>query len=280
MTVQAAVAVYKTEFVNKFEAGTSDLAHAVKREGMQKGLTFTWDVAGTDGGEVTTRGQNGDISYGSPSNTQVTATLIEYQAAEALTGFDIFASQGNQSGLLRSNVMKKVKRHQTDVILAEMSNFTQDFPTAGATMETAHITGALAILGDADVPVEEADNMFAVISNRQWNYLMQTTEFASGDYVDTKPFNGAVRKMWRWAGVNFIRSSRISGKGTSAELCYMWHRDAIGYACPMGEERVFAGFDEKQGQDWARCEIFDVAKVLQVTGGIKMSMNGAAIAAT
>lgn len=279
MTVQAAVAVYKQELIAKYEANSSELAFACSKETMSKGLTVTWDVAGSDGGEVVTRGQNGDIPYGGPSNTQVTATLVEYHAAHALTGFDVFASQGNQVEVLRNASLAKIRRHQTDVILAELANATQDFGT-GNTLDVATITGAQAILSDADVPVEEEQNMFCVISARARAYLMQTTEYTSGDWVEVKPFNGPVRKMWRWAGLNWIVTSRISGKGTSAELCYMFHRAAIGYAIAMGEDKVYAGFDEQQGRSWSRAEVFDAAKILQNTGIIKISHNGSAIAAT
>lgn len=279
MTVQAAVAVYKKELIAKYEANTSDLAFATTKEMMANGLTVTWDVAGSDGGEVVTRGQNGDIPYGGPSNTQITATLVEYHAAHSITGFDVFASQGNQVDNLRNASLAKIRRHQTDVILAELANATQDFGS-GSTLDTATILGAQAILGDNDVPTEEQDNMFCVISTRARAYLMQNTEYASGDYVDVKPFTGPVRKMWRWAGINFIVTSRVSGSGTSAELCYMFHRAAIGYAVNMGEEKVFAGFNEEQGRSWSRAEIYDAAKILQNTGIIKISHDGSAIAAT
>ena len=66
---------------------------------------------------------------------------------------------------------------------------------------------------------------------------------------------GPVRKMWRWGGVNWMVSARITGVGTSAELCYMWHRAALGYAVNVGEDSIHVGYDEKQDTSWTRASI-------------------------
>lgn len=66
------------------------------------------------------------------------------------------------------------------------------------------VTKAIAVLGNNDDVVEEESNMFRVMSPAFRAFLYQNNQFTSADYVDVKPFNGPVRKMLRWAGVNWV----------------------------------------------------------------------------
>lgn len=122
--------------------------------------------------------------------------------------------------------------------------------------------------------------MFAVITPAFRAYLLQTTEFASGDFVESKPLAGPARKFFRWAGINWIISSRITGLGTASELCYMYHRNAIGYAVNVGEENIAIGYDEKQDTSWSRATVYHAAKLLQNNGVIKILHDGSAFVAT
>ena len=135
---------------------------------------------------------------------------------------------------------------------------------------------AKAYLGNHDVPIEEEDHMFAVVSSGFMAYLRQTKEFAHADYVDIKPLVGPTRKMLRWAGVNWAQSARITGSGTASEKCYMFHRSALGYAINVGEDSVAIGYDEKQDTSWSRASVFHAAKLLQNTGIVQMKHDGSA----
>ncbi len=279
MTVQAQIATYRKETIAAFEASKSPLAAlATTKESMSSGLTATFFVAGSGGATAVTRGQNGLIPFGQPSNTQITATLVEKHAPFEMTGFDIFASQGNQKEIMRKASYDVINREMTDVIIAELNNATQDYGTG--TMTLANIVGALAILGNNDVPTEEIDNMWGLMSPAAQAYVMQLPTFTSADYVDMKPLTGPVRKVWRWAGVNWIVSSRVQGKGTNAEKLYIWHKAALGYAINMGEERIYLGYDEKQGVSWTRAEVYHAAKILQNSGIIKITHDGSGYVAT
>ena len=279
MTVQAALATYRRETINGFEAGKSPLAAiATTRESMSAGLTATFLVASSGGATAVTRGQNGLIPFGQPSNTQITATLVEKHAPFEMTGFDIFASQGNQKDIMRKASYDVINRDIQDTIIAELNNATQDYGTGALTL--ANVVGALAILGNNDVPTEEMDQMFGLLSPAAYAYLLQNEKFTSADYVDMKPLVGPARKMLRWGGVNWIVSSRVAGKGTNAEKLYVWHKAALGYAVNMGEDKIYAGFDEKQGVSWSRAEVYHAAKILQNSGIVKITHDGSAYVAT
>ena len=278
MAIEAAVIQYRKDFVPAFEQRSSLLRMAVTKETVLKGNQATFLVSGSGGDTAVTRGTNGQIPYGNPTNNQLTATLVEKHAPYELTGFNVFASQGDQVRVMRDASIAVINRDIDLTILAELANATQDFGTGTAALNT--VTGAQAILGNNDVSVEEEDNMFAIISPAFRGYLMQTTEFASGDYVEMKPFNGPARKVFRWMGINWLVSSRITGLGTASEICYMFHRNAIGYAINVGEDRIYAGFDEKQGLSWSRAEVYHGAKILQNSGIVKITHDGSAFVAS
>lgn len=279
MAIEAAMIQYKKDFVPAFEQRSSLLRMTATKESVLSGNQATFLVSGSGTDTAVTRGSNGLIPFGNPTNNQVTATLVEKHAPYKLTGFNVFASQGDQTKVMRNASIAVINRDIDITLLAELANATQDYG-GGATASLSMVTGAQAALGQLDVPVEEEDNMFAVISPAFRHYLLQTTEYAHGDYVDQKPLVGPVRKMWRWAGVNWIMSSRITGLGTATELCYMYHRDAIGYAVNVGEDKIFAGYDEEQGYSWSRAEVYHGAKILQNTGIVKITHDGSAIALT
>jgi hypothetical protein len=278
MPVEAAVTLYRRQFVAAFEQEVSSLKMTTTKESMSNGLTTTFLVAGSGGDTAVTRGVNGQIPYGNPTNTQVTATLVEKHAPYELTSFNIFASQGDQKEIMRKASMMVINRDIDLTILAELANATQDYGSGPITLST--VLGAQAILGNNSVAVEEEDNMFAVISYAMRAYLMQTTEFSSGDYVEQKPYGGPARKFWRWAGVNWIVTPLLTGNGTSAEICYMYHRNALGYAVRVQEESISIGYDDKQDSSWSRATTYHAAKILQNTGIVKITHDGSGFAAT
>lgn len=278
MSIEAAMIQYKKDFIPAFEQKQSLLKLTTTKEQVVSGNQATFLVSGSGGDTAVTRGTNGYIPYGNPTNNQYTATLVEKHAPYELTGFNVFASQGNQIKVMRDSSIAVINRDIDLTLLTELANATQDFGSGTATLNT--VLGAQAILGNNDVDVEDEDNMFAVISPAFRGYLMQTTEFSSGDYVESKPYGGPVRKMWRWAGVNWIVSSRISGLGTANEVCYMYHRNSVGYAVNMGEEKIEADYDKKQDLSWSRASVYHGAKILQNNGIVKIAHDGSAFVAT
>lgn len=280
MAVQAAITQYKKEMVLTYEQRRSKLSAAATKETMMNGLTVTWLVSGAGSATAVTRGQNGDIPYGGPSNTQVSATLVENHAPQAMTGFDVFASQGNQTQLMQINSYAIIRRAQDQAILDELANATQDWAPGGS-LTIEMISASKAILGNQNVPIDEEDNMFAIISPAAQAYLEQTTEFGSSDYRDVKPLEGGLAtKFRRFMGLNWIVSSMVSGVGTSAEVLYIYHRSALGYAISMGEEKIAAGFNEEQQRSWSLATVYHAAKILQNSGIVKIAHDGSSYVAT
>lgn len=270
---------YREQFIDGFELRQSLLRSAVTTEAMIKGNTATFLIADSGGATAVTRGVNGLIPARADSLTQTSATLAEWHDLVRKTGFNVFASQGDQVRIMQETTMGVLNRKIDSDIIAQLDTATND--TGGAVVASVNlVVKAQTILGIAEVPVEDEDNMFALISPAFRGYLMQTTEFSSGDYVEMKPFNGPVRRFWRWMGVNWIMHPNVTGVGTSSEKCYMFHRSAIGHAVDRNGLQTPVGYDGEQDYSWARASGFFGSKLLQNGGVVQMLHDGSGYVAT
>jgi len=278
MAIAAPVVQYRKEMVEAFRQRMNLLGATGTKETVLNGNQATFVVGGSATDTAVTRGTNGYIPYGTTTNSQVTITLAEKHATYEMTKFNIFSSQGDQTRLMQEESLAVINRDVDLVILNALSSATND---TGATQQGSLnlVLYAQAILGNNDVPVDEENNVFGVISPAFRAYLMQTAEFSNGQWVDVRPFNGPARKMFRWNGVNWIVSTRLTGLGTSSEICYMYHRNALGYAANLGEENVEVDYDKKQDLTWSRATLYHGATILQNSGIVKITHDGSAYAA-
>ena len=166
-----------------------------------------------------------------------------------------------------------LNRNIDQIITAQLDTATSTTGTA-TTANLPMIIHARSILGNNFIPLWEEDNIFAVITPAFEGYLMQVTEFASADYVEIKPFAGPAKQMRRWMGVNWFVHPGLTGKSTSSEKCYMFHKNAIGYAANSAEMDVRVDYDPKQDLSWSRATLFHGAILLQQTGIVQMLHDG------
>ena len=266
---------YRQEHIAVFEQNYSMLRSCCVQEAMIKGNAAIFLVSGSGGATAVTRGVNGIIPYGVIDNSQLTCTIVEKHAPFEKTGFNIFASQGDQKRIMQMASTAVLNRDIDQVIIDELDTATVDTGTS-AIASLDMVMKSRAILGIAEVPIWEEDNMYAVVTPAFDAYLHQITEFANAQYVDVKPMTGPVRKMRRWAGVNWMIHPNLTGVGTSTEKCYMWHRNSIGHAADSKEMRVEVDYDRKQDTSWSRATLFHGAKLLQNTGVVQMKHDGSA----
>lgn len=276
MSVDAAQVAYRDEFIAAFEQRQSLLRQAVTTDVQIKGESAVFLVAGSGSDEAVTRGVNGLIPAKADTETQNTCTLVEWHDLRRKTSFNIFASQGDQRRIMQMNSMAVVNRKIDADILAALASATLT-TGAAATGSLALAMYAYTILGNNDV--EDDGNIFAVISPAFRAYLMQTKEFASADYVKGSPMDGPAPRMFDWAGVRWIVSTRITGKGTASETCYMFHKSAMGHACNTTGLATAIGYDQEQDYSFARTSVFMGSKLLQNTGIVKITHDGSAFAA-
>lgn len=272
---------YRQEFVAGFEQRQSLLRDSVTTEAVIKGNTATFLVADSGGSTAKTRGVNGLIPARADNLTQTSATLAEWHDLVRKTNFNVFASQGNQRLIMQQTTMAVVNRKIDSDILA--CALTGTITTGAAvTASMGLVTKAKTKLGNAGVPWDS--NIWAVISPAFEGYLMQTKEFASREYINRPPTDGA-DASWRdkplsyfWLGVNWIVHPNVAGVGTASESCFMYHKSAIGHAIDTAGIDSPVGYDAEQGYSWARCSVNMGCVLLQNTGVVEMVHDGSALA--
>lgn len=268
---------YRQEFIAGFEERQSLLRSCTITESVIKGNQAVFLVADSGGATAVTRGVNGLIPSRADNNNTYTATLAEWHDKVRKTDFNIFASQGDQRRIMQETTMAVINRKVDADIISQLDTATIDTGDA-ATASVYLVEKSIAALGINEVPVEEEDNMFGLVTPGFLGYLRQTKEFSSGEYVDVKTFNGAIRKMWRWAGVNWIRHPNLTGIGTALEKCYLFHRNAIGHAVDTAGIDSQVGYDAEDKYSWARASMNMGSKLLQNAGVIQMKHDGSAFA--
>ena len=268
---------YRQELVATFEEGLSWLRQTTVTESVNKGNSAVFLVAGSGNASAVTRGINGLIPARADDNTQNTCTLVEWHDLVRKTRFNIFQSQGDQRRLMQETTRKVLNRRLDADIVAQLDTATTNLGAA-TTMSLAAVMKAITTLGEAEVPVEEEDKMWAVATPAVRGYLMQITEKTSIDYVDVKPLAGPARRIMRWAGFNWVFHPNLTGVGTASEKCYFYHRDSIGSAFDAGEGLNTAiGYDDEQDYSFARASSFTGAKLLQQSGIVQFLHDASAI---
>lgn len=274
---------FRRETIMAFEARQSLVRGSVTTEAVINGNEATFLVAGSGGATAVTRGVNGDIPSRPDDLTQTTATLTEWHDVPEKTGFNIFASQGNQRAIMQMTCVAVMNRKTDDQIITELNTATND--TGAATQASINLVAhAQAILGNNEVPSD--GNLWALITPAFRSYLIQTPEFASADYVTKKPYDGA-NTMWRdmqgfyrWLEVNWIVHPNLPGVGTAAEKCFMYHTNSIGHAMDSTGMKIVPGYIDRHDKSFVRCTAFMGAKLLQNSGVVVMNHDGSGFVAS
>lgn len=273
---------FREQMIDGFEVNQSLLRDVVTHEAVIKGNEATFLVSDSGGATAVTRGTNGMIPAREDNNTQYTATLVEWHDLARKTGFNIFASQGNQRALMQRTTMSVINRKIDSDIITALSSATVNTGGATTASETLCLR-ALTILQNNDVPWD--NNIFGLITPAFNAYLMQIDSYASSDYVDAKPMPSGGNvwtdkpKMKNWLGINWINHPGLPGAGSASAACYVFHRSAIGHAANTSGMDVALGYDEEQDYSYARCSIFMGSKILQNNGIVKITHNDSAFAA-
>lgn len=277
MADSAPIIQYKSELIATFEEQMSWLRQTTVTEAVIKGNQAVFAVAGSGGAAAVTRGINGLIPARADDTTQSTCTLVEWHDLVRKTRFNIFQSQGDQRALMQRTTRAVLNRRIDADIVAQLDTASSTLGAA-TSMSLSVVGKALTTLGENEVPVEEEDKLWAVMTPAVRGYLMQIPEFSSADYVEMKFLNGPSKRVLRWAGFNWIFHPNLTGVGTASEKCYFFHSNAIGSAFDSGEGlNVAIGYDDEQDYSYARASSFTGAKLLQQSGIVQFLHDASAI---
>lgn len=279
MTVSAAQIVYRDEMIAAFEVQKSHLAHTVTTEAMITGNQAKFLVSGSGGATAVTRGVNGLIPARTDSNTQKTATLVEWHDKPSKTDFDIFASQGDQRALMQRTSVGVINRKIDEDIITTLNTGTVTIGTTTASLNLA--LRAKTMLQNADVPWDS--NLYALVSPAFEGLLNTIDAYANMDYVDIKtmPSGGNAftdtPKMKHWLGVNWIAHPGVPGAGTNAAKCFMYHKSAIGHAIDSRGINAMAGYNSEDHYYWYRTSAYMGSVLLQNSGVVVITHDDTAL---
>lgn len=273
---------YRQETIKGFEQRQSLLRNSVTTEAMIKGNQAVFLVADSGSAEAVTRGVNGKIPSRADNLTQNTATLTEWHDKVIKTGFNIFASQGDQNEIMQMTTMGVINRKIDDQIITELNTGTVNTGTA-AQASLALITRARAILGNNKVPFD--GNITLLMTPAMEAYLVQVKEFASAEYVTARPVQTGesawsdTPMVYKWLGMTLVTHPGLPGAGTSAEKCFLYHKSAIGHAANTAGMDTAVDYDKEDDYSYCRASIYMGAKKLQNSGIVVINHDGSAMAA-
>lgn len=280
MSVSAPQIQFRDETIAAFEVGASLLRDTVTTEAVIKGNQAKFLVAGTGGATAVTRGVNGRIPARQNNNTQNTATLVEWHDKVEETGFNIFASQGNQRAIMQDGVVKVMNRQVDDDIITLLNTGTVTTGAAAVGSLNLVLT-AKTKLQNADVPWD--NRITGLITPAMDSYLESIDAYSSADYVDVKPNENPNAwsdkpKARRWKGVNWIVHPSLPGVGTAAEKCFMYHESALGHAMNIDGMDTAIGYNEEDDYSFARATCYMGGVLLQNSGIVVINHDGSAYA--
>ena len=274
---------YRQEFIQAFEQHATLLRETVTTEAVIKGQQAVFLVAGSGSATAVTRGLNGRIPARADSLTQNTCTLQEWHDLVRKTGFNVFASQGNQRAIMQMTTMAVINRKIDDLIITQLNTGSVTLGSSTTIPNVSLFQNARVKLSNASVPWDS--NITLLCQPSFLAYLEQATEFANAQYVDLRPYAGTDNASWkdkpmayRWRNALIVEHPNLPGKGTSSEKSFMYHKTAAGMAVDTGGIQSPVGYDNEQDYSYARCSAFMGALLLQNTGVVVITADGSAYA--
>jgi len=273
---------YRQEVIAGFEQRQSLLRRSVTTESMVKSGSAVFLVQDSNSATAANRGLNGLLPYRANNLTQSTATLKEWHDPVRMTGFNIFASTDGIVSQMQADSIGTINRKSDDDIIAIADTCSND-TGAATTMSLDLFLFAKVILGVNEV--EHDGQICAVMTPAAMAYLHQTTEFGSSDYVTQKPmqtgtaFYDDTVKVYDFLGVKIIEHPRLTGVGTSAEKCFMYHRRSIGHAIDSGGIQTYMDYNKEHDYSYVRTSAYFASVKLQNSGGVLINHDGSAYAA-
>src|SRR5207245_2566073 len=138
------------------------------------------------GAIAVTRGVNGLIPARGDDLTQNSCVLAEWHDLVRKTGFNVFASQGDQRRIMQATSMKVINRKIDDTIIQELNNGTITVGAASTVPNVSLFQNARVKLSNASVPWDS--NITFLCQPSVLAFLEQAPEFANAQYVDMRAF--------------------------------------------------------------------------------------------
>ena len=274
---------YRDEFIQGFEQRETLLRETVVTEyDKTRGNTVVFLVADSGGQEAVTRGTNGLIPRRPDNQTQNSLSLQEWHDLAAKSGFNIFASQGDQRRMMQETTMGVINRKIDSQIITELNTGSVTVGATSVIPTIDTVQNAQVKLQNASVPWDS--NVTLLAQPSFMSYLEQAPEFAKATFVNVKPWAGGDENAnwrdtplaYRWKNMLVISHPNLPGKATTAEKSFMYHKSAIGHAADKSSMSSEVGYNSEQDYSFARATMYMGAKVLQDSGIVVVTGDGSA----
>ena len=269
---------YRQEFVAGFEQHQSLLRECVTTDGIVQGNTYVFLVADSGGATAVTRGINGLIPARADNLTQNSCTLTEWHDLVRKTGFNVFASQGNQRAIMQMTSMGVLNRKIDEQIITVANTGTVAIGAASAVPTVSMFQNGRVKLSNASVPWDS--NITFLCQPSFLAFLEQAPEFTNAQLVDLRPYAGDTPSwrdkpmMYRWRNALIVEHPNLPGKATASEKSFLFHKTAIGQAADKAGLKTPVGYNEEQDYSWARASMFMGAVLLQNAGVVVFTADG------
>ena len=277
----ADMTMYRSEYIAGFERGGSLLRNFVTTEYMKQGASIVFLVADSGSATAVTRGSDGLYPARVNNNNQTTLTLVDKTDLPRMNNFDIFKSQGPQREIMFKTSQSVLGRSVDDQILTALDTGTLGTSSSGSADALGLFFHAMTILGSNNAGVVQKGDLTAVVSQGFYANMLKTKEFANIEHAEVKRLvNGIPTPMTvdQLAGVNILVHNGISGVGTTAEKCFMFHKNAVGHAIDKESFAPEFGYNAEQNYSWVRCSAYMAASKLQNTGIVQMTHDASSYA--
>jgi len=269
---------YRDEFIAGFEQHQSLLRDTVTTESVIKGNQAVFLVADSGDAESVTRGNSGLIPARSDNQSQNTAILTEEHDLVRKTNFNVFASQGNQRQIMQMTTMAVINRKIDSQITVIMNTGTVTIGSATTLPSVDLFQNGRVKLSNASVPWDS--NITLLCQPAFLAYLEQSPEFASADFVNLRSYAGQDASWrdqpmaYRWRNAMICEHPNLPGKGTSSEISFLYHKNAVGHAADTAGMECPVGYNEEQAYSYARCTMHMGAVLLQNSGVVVITADG------
>lgn len=284
MSDSAFMTRYVAETVQGFEQRQALLRETVTTDSEIDGNTAVFLVADSGAASTVTRGKNGLIPGRADNLSQNTCQLTEEHDKPVKTGFNIFSSQGDQRRIMQEGSRGVVNRKVDSQIITQLNTGTVN-TGAAVPGSISLFAKANTMLGNASVPYD--GNVTLLCTPAFLNYLQLAPEFANAQYVGPMMPNAGTNdpswkdrpQMYRWRNTLIIPHPACPGIGTAAEVCFLYHKSAVGHAMDTGGIKVNVGYNEEHDYSYAHTFVYMGAKLLQNAGVILINHDGSALSA-
>ncbi len=264
-------------FVTLFDAevkqayqGKAMLVGAVRQRRGVEGSTVKFPKVGA--GVATVRVPQTDVTPLNVSFSQVTCTLVDYNAAEYSDIFSQAKVNFDERQELVQVVAAAMGRRQDQIILDALAasstslTVSNDIGGSDTNLNVAKLREAKRLLDKGNV---EPANRHIVIHANGLASLLSETAVTSSDFNSVKALvQGDINTF---LGFQFhVIGDRTEGglaiDGSNDRVCYAFHKDAIGYAEGIGMRSEINYIPEKTS--WLVNEVFSAGGIAIDAGGI------------